>query len=112
MEMMTENYCDQCDEVLHAIVDVDDFREFKAGPVVCSSCGHVVMPCNECEAELDGEKNCHECPFRDVPPADPIPDEEFVEWHKRNYPDAFSAMLAGEMGEHYEKIAKNLRRFA
>ena len=22
MEMMTENYCDQCDEVLHAIVDV------------------------------------------------------------------------------------------
>ena len=37
MTMMTENYCNDCDEVLNAVVDVDDFCDFKVGRIRCKN---------------------------------------------------------------------------
>ena len=64
------------------------------------------MPCNECD--MDHVSSCDDCPYRKMPLLDAITDEEFVEWHRRNEPGVFDAMLAGDLGEAYEKIAKIL----
>ena len=104
---MQENYCDECDEVLHSLVDAEDFAAFRAGPVRCL-CGHVVMPCNECRIELDEEQDCSNCPFRNAAVSTPLTDEEYVAWVKANELDGFLLMLEGGMGDAYQKVAKEI----
>lgn len=106
MEIMTENYCGECDEVVHAAFDLEQLRVAYRGSVRCPNCGHVIPPCNECD--FDHVNQCRDCPYLKMPHSEAITDEEFVDWHRRNEPDVFEAMLAGDMGEDYGRIAKDL----
>jgi len=35
-EMMTENFCGECDEVVHALFNTEDFYDHKVGRIRCS----------------------------------------------------------------------------
>ena len=101
--MMTENYCCECDEVVHCVIDVDDFYAHKCGAIKCPNCGSLIMPCNECE-ERD---KCNECPYKNSTVAEAMTEEDFVKWYKENNVEIFELMLNGELGEFYQDIAKN-----
>lgn len=104
-EMITENYCDNCDDVLHAVFDTEDFFDYKVGAVRCK-CGCVVMPCSDCP--LDHIRSCANCPYKNAKVVDAMTDEEYVSWLKENEKETYDLMLKGEMGENYEKVAKKV----
>jgi hypothetical protein len=62
MKMMTENYCTECDEVVHQVFDDEAFYNHTVGTITCPKCGSIVMPCNEC----DDHSKCGECPWNGV----------------------------------------------
>lgn len=103
--IMTENYCDDCDDVLHAVFDGFDFFNYKVGRIRCK-CGCIVKPCNECE--IDHIRSCANCPYDKAKVVDAMTDEEYAKWEKENEPETFALMLKGELGEHYEKVAKKV----
>lgn len=103
MEMLTENHCDGCDEYLHAVVDTEDFFAYKVGRIRCS-CGYISMPCNECP--LDHIKDCPTCPYKDAEIVNAMSAQEYVSWLKKHENETYQLMLKGEMGETYQKIAK------
>lgn len=102
MTTLTENICPVCDKTIHALVDTEDFYEFKVGRVRCS-CGSIVMPCNECP--VDHIKSCPTCPYKDAQIVDTMTDEDYVSWNKENDKETYDLMLKGEFGETYKEIA-------
>lgn len=72
-EMGLENYCDECDAVLDAVVDAKDFYDFRVGRIRCG-CGHVVKPCNECSDGNGEHYVCARCPWENAEIVDPMPD--------------------------------------
>ena len=104
MDMLTENYCDECDEVVHAVFDDEDFRNHRVGSVKCPKCGHIIMPCNECE----NRAGCGNCPWASCHPEKAMSDEAFVRYLKDEEPDCFGKFLDGSMGEKYRQIAKSV----
>lgn len=85
--IMTENYCDECDDVLHAVFDIDDFESHRLGSIMCK-CGTVVMPCNECE----DHGMCGDCPWKDSIPTPAMSDVEYVKWIKETAPASWEIL--------------------
>lgn len=108
-QMMIENYCEECDNVVHSIVSVHDFYSFKAGRIKCDTCEHSISPCNECwDEKTNAHHNCANCPYKNSKVLEPMSDEEYVKWHKEHEPNTFECMVNGEFGEHYQEIAKKI----
>lgn len=114
-EMVTENYCGECDNVVHAVFNIEDFYAFKVGLIRCNACGdgngHIVHPCNECYNEETGThyecgENCSTCPWKNAKVTDEMEEEDYVRWHKTNEPKTYELMLSGELGEYYKDLAK------
>ena len=101
MSMMTENYCDECDEVVHAVFDEEDFYGHKVGTIRCPHCGNAIMPCNECE----DHSRCGECPWHGVRPTEALSDEAYVRYERDCNPKVFEMFKNGDLGETYQSIA-------
>lgn len=103
--IMTENYCDECDDVLHAVFDVDDFESHRRGSIMCK-CGTVVMPCNEC-----GDHGmCGDCPWRDSIPTPAMSDVEYVKWVKENAPASWEILKDAYNGGKYAEVIRELEK--
>lgn len=87
---ITENYCDNCDSVVHVTFKVAAFWTFRVGRVRCPSCGFVIKPCNECfGTDIEDVLGCVKCPWNDSEISDaqsvyngcypimPVPDKIF-----------------------------------
>ena len=99
-EMMTENYCNGCDNVVHQIFNVEDFYNYKVGLIKCPECGTIIKPCNEC----DNNDNCAECPWNMAKVSDPITDEEHIRWYKENDKKIYEMMKNGDLGDGYKEL--------
>lgn len=100
---MTENYCDECDDVLHAVFDIDDFESHHRGSIMCK-CGTVVMPCNEC----DDHGMCGDCPWRDSIPTPAMSDVEYMKWMKENEPASWEILKDSYNGGKYAELIREL----
>lgn len=101
--IMTENYCDECDDVLHAVFDIDDFESHRLGSIMCK-CGTVVMPCNECE----DHGMCGDCPWKDSIPTPAMSDVEYVKWIKENEPSSWEVLKDALNGGKYAEVIREL----
>lgn len=99
-EMMTENYCDECDNVVHQIFDVEDFYNYKVGLIRCPECGNIVIPCNEC----DNNDKCEECPWNNAKVSDAITEVEHILWYKENNKRIYEMMKKGDLGDGYKEL--------
>lgn len=76
-KMWTENYCGECDAVLNALFDPDEFWSFKVGRVRCRECGAVTNPCNECfGTDIEKTVGCDNCPWANAEITDEMTEEE------------------------------------
>ena len=101
--IMTENYCDECDDVLHAVFDIDDFESHHRGSIMCK-CGTVVMPCNECE----DHGMCGDCPWKDSIPTPAMSDVEYLKWMKENEPASWEILKDAYNGGKYAELIREL----
>ena len=106
-EMITENYCDSCDGVIHAVFNAEDFYNFKVGRIRCE-CGTVMVPCNECLDENGQHYKCSECPWKNAEIVDAMTDEDYVKWVKDNEPDMFKRFLDLSNGDYYRELAEKV----
>lgn len=102
---MLEEYCNECDEVVHQIVEEKDFFDGKIGGIRCPKCGEIVMPCNAC---YDEKKNCDLCPFKSATPIEAMTDEEYVGYYKETKSDVFELMKNGELGDYFKELANRI----
>lgn len=105
MTMLTENYCDECDEVVHAVFDEEDFYAHRIGTVLCPNCGHVIMPCNECE----NHDECGNCPWRGVHPESAISPEAMLRYIRGRSQEEFRRYLDGAMGDVMQELANKIQ---
>jgi hypothetical protein len=103
MKMMTENYCDECDEVVHQVFDDEAFYNHTVGTIICPKCGSIVMPCNEC----DDHGKCGECPWNGVNGTVGMDDCEVILWYKEHETHTYDMMKNGELGIGYKEIIEN-----
>lgn len=101
--IMTENYCDECDEVLHAVFDIDDFESHHRGSIMCK-CGTVVMPCNEC----DDHGMCGDCPWKDSIATPAMSGVEYLKWMKENKPASWEILKEAYNDSMYAKAIREL----
>lgn len=85
MEMMMENFCAYCDEVVHTVCDPILFEEHKVGKIKCPKCGKYIMPCNEAHAYCCNE-DCDNCCYRKSQALKVMTDEEYLMWISKNEP--------------------------
>ena len=102
--VLTENYCDECDEMLHQVFFLKAFRDHKVGAVICPKCGHVTMPCNECEDHGD----CGNCPWGVSEASAAMSDEAYMRFQKSHEPKIYKKFKDGEMGDHFAKVIKKI----
>lgn len=109
-EMVMENYCQECDDVVHSVCNSTDFYDFKVGLIRCPTCGSIIHPCNECLDENGQHYNCGEncstCPWKNAKVLEPMEEEDYVRWHKGHEPQSYELMKNGELGEYYKDLAK------
>jgi len=108
-EILTENYCDDCDEVLYAVFDEDAFNNHKVGAIQCK-CGCIVMPCNECNwVDINGNHTeCETCPWKNADVTKAMSDEAYVRWCKANEPKIYEIMKGNTNGDYYHEIIKKI----
>ena len=106
-EMMTENYCDDCDDVLNAVFDEKEFWSHKVGLVKCM-CGCIVKPCNEC----DNHYNCSHCPWEKAKVTKAMTDLAYMKWLKKNEPDTYEIFRSGQNGDYYNKVIEKIEKGA
>jgi hypothetical protein len=104
MDMMSENYCDECDNVVHQVFNDEDFYNHKVGLIECPECGHIISPCNEC----DNNDNCEECPWRKAKISDAMTEEEHIRWYKENNTNVYNMMKSGELGYGYKELVEEI----
>ena len=104
--VLTENYCDECDQVLHAAFDRNEFFDHKTGVVECPDCGKRVMPCNECPDHA----NCDNCPWGNTPSAAGLSDEGYVRFLREHEPKSYETYRNGANGEYYAKICAEIEK--
>lgn len=102
-EIMLENYCDECGNEVHTILDKDDFWNHKIGLIRCNECGHIIKPCNECSGEKDFSV-CANCPWTNAKIVDCPTDEEYLAWVKKNAPSIYEAYKKEENGFDYYRM--------
>jgi hypothetical protein len=100
IDIMTENYCDECDNVVHQVFNIEDFYNYKVGLVKCPECGTIIKPCNEC----DNNDNCAECPWNKAKVSDAISEEEHILWYKENNKRIYEMMKKGDLGDGYKEL--------
>jgi len=110
MKVMTENTCDNCDDIIHAVIEEDDIRNFKVGYVKCPTCGKETLICNECyDEKVKGHCDCGvNCPYRNGLTVIGMSDCEYVEWMKENEPSRFAAIKEGKCGDYYKNLIKEM----
>ena len=101
---MTENYCDECDNVVNQVFNDEDFYNHKVGLIKCPECGHIISPCNEC----DNNDNCEECPWRKAKISDALTEEEHIRWYKENDTNVYNMMKSGELGYRYKELVEEI----
>lgn len=67
MMMEMENYCTECDNVIDAECDEEDFFSHKVGRIKCPKCGTINRPCNECVEHWE----CWHCPWNNAEVVNP-----------------------------------------
>lgn len=102
--ILIENYCDECDEVLHQVFDEGQFLSHKVGALICPNCGHVTMPCNECENHAD----CGNCPWANAEKSNTMSDEAYMRYLKSHEPKIYKKFKDGENGDYYAEIIKKI----
>lgn len=102
--ILTENYCNDCDEVLNQVFDIDAFYEHKVGALICPKCGCVNMPCNECEDHDD----CGNCPWANADRCVAMSDESYMRYLRAYEPETYKLFKSGEDGHYYDKIIKKI----
>lgn len=102
--ILTENYCDECDEVLNQVFDYKAFRSHKVGALICPKCGHVTMPCNECE-DHDG---CGDCPWAKSERTVAMSDESYMRYLRAYEPEIYREIKSGDNGDYYAEIIKKI----
>lgn len=91
-KIITENYCDECGNQVHATFDKEDFYNFKVGLVRCSECGHIIKPCNECmDVNGEGYSSCANCPWTGAKVVDSATNEEYLRFIKENDTSLYEA---------------------
>jgi len=101
-EIMTENYCDDCDEVLNVPFDATDFWNFKVGRIRCK-CGCIVKPCNECFG-TENHDTCGNCPWENAEIKDAMTDKEFMLWCRENEPATYEMYKGDSNGDYFHKV--------
>ena len=104
MSMMTENYCDGCDNVVHQVFNVEDFYTHKVGLIQCPECGTIIKPCNEC----DDNSRCADCPWNKAKVSDSMSEEEHILWYKENNMGIYEMMKNGDLGDGYKELVEEL----
>ena len=106
--ILTENFCDECDEVLNQVFDEKAFYAGKVGALICPKCGHVTMPCNECEDRF----NCEKCPWRRAKAkvSKAMTDEEYIRYIRVHEPELYEMFKNGENGHYYDKIIAKIEK--
>lgn len=107
-KMITENYCNDCNNVVHAVFNFKDFYDFKFGRIRCK-CGCVIVPCNECIDKNGQHYNCSKCPWKNAEIKDEMTDDEYFKWVKENEPNLFEMFLNGNFGEESKQLAEKIR---
>lgn len=102
--ILTENYCDECDKVLHQVFDRDAFYAHKVGALICPKCGHVTMPCNEC----DDHDACANCPWTNADKSKVMSDEALMRYLKAHEPEVYKSFKNGDNGDYYAEVIKNI----
>ena len=105
ISIMTENYCDECDNVVHQVFNFGDFYNHKVGLVKCPECGTIIKPCNECD---DDDKNCLFCPWKNASVSDAISEEEHILWYKENNIGVYEMMKNGDLGDGYKELVEEI----
>lgn len=103
-EILTENYCDNCDEVLNQVFSTKAFYAGKVGALICPKCGHVTMPCNECE----DHDACGDCPWEKSERCVAMSDESYIRYLRAYEKDSYNMFKSGENGDYYDKIIKKI----
>jgi hypothetical protein len=101
--MMTENYCDGCDNVVHQVFNEEDFYNHKVGLIKCPECGTIIKPCNECD-----HNNCVDCPWKSASISEAMSDEEHIHWYKENDKDVYELMKNGDLGLGYKELVEEI----
>jgi len=106
MPIMTENYCPECNEVVHAVFDSEDFYAHRIGAVLCPVCGSVIEPCNECEDHTA----CDNCPWRHEPATEAMSDEAYIRYMRSEDPESFERYKNGDLGPTYQMVALKIEK--
>ena len=104
--ILTENFCDECDEVLNQVFDEKAFYAGKVGALICPKCGHVTMPCNECEAH----DACGDCPWAKSDRCVAMSDESYMRYLRAYEPATYKLFKSGENGHYYDKIIAKIEK--
>ena len=105
-QILTENYCDECDEVLNQVFDRKAFCSHKVGALICPKCGHITMPCNECEDHDD----CGDCPWANAERTMAMSDEAYMRYLKAYKPKLYKLFKSGENGDGYAEVIKKIEK--
>lgn len=102
--IITEDFCDECDEVLHQVFARKAFFAHQVGVVICPKCGHATMPCNECE----NHDACGNCPWTNAEKPNTMSDEAYMRYLKSHEPKIYKKFKDGENGDYYAEIIKKI----
>lgn len=105
-DILTENYCDECDEVLNQVFDKKAFFAGKVGALICPKCGHVMMPCNECE----DHDACGDCPWAKADKCVAMSDEAYIRYIRAYEPKTYKMLKSGDNGDYYAKIIAKIEK--
>lgn len=104
MDIITENYCTGCDNIVHQVFNDEDFYNHKVGLIECPECGMLIRPCNEC----DDNSRCAYCPWNKAKISDAMTEEEHILWYKENDTKIYKMMKNGDLGEGYKELIEEL----
>ena len=102
--VLLEEYCNECDEVLHQAFSTKAFYNCKVGRLRCPKCGAVMVPCNECE----DHDACNNCPWKDAEICDAMSDEAYIHYLRDIHPTVYEMFRSGKCGDYYRGIIEKI----
>ena len=106
--ILTENFCPECDEVVHQVFNAEDFFNHKVGLMICPKCGATIQPCNECETH----DACGDCPWMKniMEKSKVMSDESYMRYLKAHEPKIYEMFKSGENGNYYDKVIAKIEK--